>query len=218
MSNHHHQEAGDGFGSDSFLDIVANIVGILIILVMVVGVRVQHFSVQAAAKDDNADALSQARTSVDLLEADLAKLKNGVAAADAAWATRLGDIEAGQADLAALRSRIASDSDRLHSQKTESDLQKKQLLDRQRLLDALKDEARRTGDVKPKTVKVESFPTPISQTVDGTEAHFQLLGGRIAYVPFRELVDKSMKDARGKIRQLRNSPKVTAVVPSACKE
>ena len=36
------------FGSDSFLDVVANIVGILIILVMVVGMRAQNPIVQAS--------------------------------------------------------------------------------------------------------------------------------------------------------------------------
>ena len=33
-------------GQDSFLDIVTNIVGILIILVMVIGARVQHLSIK----------------------------------------------------------------------------------------------------------------------------------------------------------------------------
>ena len=38
--------------------------------------------------------------------------------------------------------------------------------------------------VTPETVKVENYPTPISKTVDGKEVHFQLLGGRLTFVPF----------------------------------
>ena len=36
------RESDAGFGSDSFLDVIANMVGILIILVVVVGIRVKQ--------------------------------------------------------------------------------------------------------------------------------------------------------------------------------
>ena len=42
-------------GHDSFLDIVANIVGILIILVMVIGVRVKHTPVVTSIPNANAE-------------------------------------------------------------------------------------------------------------------------------------------------------------------
>ena len=41
MAGHSTQDA-HAFGSDSFLDVVTNMVGILIVLVMVVGVRIKH--------------------------------------------------------------------------------------------------------------------------------------------------------------------------------
>ena len=48
-------------GHDSFLDIVANIVGILIILVMVVGVRARNAPVQASpVADDVAPLVARA--------------------------------------------------------------------------------------------------------------------------------------------------------------
>ncbi|GAB4149963.1 MAG: hypothetical protein Tsb009_24540 [Planctomycetaceae bacterium] len=46
MSRHKRSELG--FGSDSFLDIIANIVGILIILIVVAGLRVSRASVEVA--------------------------------------------------------------------------------------------------------------------------------------------------------------------------
>ena len=49
----------DGFGSDSFLDVVANIVGILIILVMVAGVRVGKASLEAASRPPDRSAAAR---------------------------------------------------------------------------------------------------------------------------------------------------------------
>lgn len=52
-----HSDNTEGFGSDSFLDIVANIVGILIILIVIVGLRVRNAPVvdpNAAAKAERA--------------------------------------------------------------------------------------------------------------------------------------------------------------------
>src|SRR5262245_43031213 len=45
MARIHNEE--QEFGSESFLDVVANVVGILIILVMVVGMRIQKSSAEA---------------------------------------------------------------------------------------------------------------------------------------------------------------------------
>jgi multidrug efflux pump subunit AcrA (membrane-fusion protein) len=43
--------AESAFGSDSFLDVVANIVGILIILIVIVGVRIKHAAPSAPSQD-----------------------------------------------------------------------------------------------------------------------------------------------------------------------
>jgi hypothetical protein len=58
-------------------------------------------------------------------------------------------------------------------------------------LGRLKDQREQAeGTLAPPTITVESYPTPLGKTVDGKEAHFQLLGGRLTYVPFEALIDR----------------------------
>ncbi|MCR9202328.1 MAG: hypothetical protein NXI04_27110 [Planctomycetaceae bacterium] len=74
------------FGSDSFLDIIANIVGILIILIVIAGMKVAHQSTHAAALTD--DSLPTASsTSIDVLTA--ADLANADRPVDVATASSL---------------------------------------------------------------------------------------------------------------------------------
>jgi hypothetical protein len=63
--------------------------------------------------------------------------------------------------------------------------------------------------VAPETIKIESFPTPLSKTVDGKEAHFQLLGGRIVYVPFEILVDQLKTVVREQAWKMQEQPEIT---------
>ncbi len=51
--------AESAFGSDSFLDVVANIVGILIILIVIVGVRIKHAPPSTKAEDQQQIALKK---------------------------------------------------------------------------------------------------------------------------------------------------------------
>lgn len=53
-----------GFGSDSFLDIIANIVGILIILIVIAGVRVS----QAPVLSKEVDSASPVESESDLVD------------------------------------------------------------------------------------------------------------------------------------------------------
>ena len=91
-------------GQDSFLDIVTNIVGILIILVMVIGARVQHLSVKpdtapppevAALADEAArleDAIVMAES--DLLDLDEQSAQLSLTVADAGTALSLTLVDA----------------------------------------------------------------------------------------------------------------------------
>ena len=65
---------------------------------------------------------------------------------------------------------------------------------------------------KPEPVVVESYPTPISRTVDEHEAHFQLRNGRIAYVPLEPLLKQFKADAERQLYKLRDKAELTDVV------
>ena len=61
-------------GQDSFLDVVANLVGILIILVMVIGVRAKDAMLEAAPVADQEEATAQAESDI----ADTVKIAHEV--------------------------------------------------------------------------------------------------------------------------------------------
>ena len=68
----------EAFGNDSFLDVVANIVGILIILVVVASMRIKHLpsllSPQLQSHDKAVEALAEAQSSMAALEQEVLDL------------------------------------------------------------------------------------------------------------------------------------------------
>jgi chemotaxis protein histidine kinase CheA len=78
MARRRHREEDTPFGSDSFLDVVANIVGILIILIVIVGLRVRY----APAKEDA--SADEAHRQAEIARAEEAKAK---------WETEKSAIE-----------------------------------------------------------------------------------------------------------------------------
>lgn len=217
MRRRHHPrtEAGE-IGSDSFLDVVANIVGILIILVLVVGVRVKNLPAEAltadaepAAPTIDLDAPQQtaARLQTDVLAlaseintvkqtaalafAERNRLADRVAAAQRALEERRQSLGAGE------ESGLALSRERARAQEA--------LARAERELAALESQPTRPTEI-------ESFPTPLSKTVDGQEGHFQVREGRITPIPLDRLLDWFRRDAEQKIWKLRDSSSFTDVV------
>ena len=188
-------------GQDSFLDVVTNIVGILIILVMVVGGRVQHILLSAApqarakaaevereieergraaalAESEVADLAEQART-VTTAAAFAAEsrvaLATAVAAAKVELAKRKGSADKDRivaAEAAARRKELAAEIERCTL------------------------EADGIAHAPATTKEVLAYPTPIARTVTGEELHFQIDQGRIAYIPLVELFELAKTQTR----------------------
>src|SRR4029079_12828444 len=66
---------------------------------------------------------------------------------------------------------------------------------------------------KPKPHVLEHLPTPMARTVFGTEVHFRLLGHRLAYVPWDEMLERLKSDARNHLSKLRDAPRVELSLP-----
>jgi len=187
-------------GQDSFLDVVTNIVGILVILVMLVGGRVQQLVGGGAAADSKAAELSRAigeleATAVTLESEvdDLAAQTQVVAAAAAeAGQARLElatavaavkvDLEEARRTTDAATARAAEAAAR--RQQLEEELQRTQL------------EAEGIAHAAATTREVLAYPTPIGRTVTGEELHFRLAAGRIAYIPLTELFELAKAQTR----------------------
>jgi hypothetical protein len=187
-------EAG---GQDSFLDIVTNIVGILIILVMVIGARVQSLSFNTEDYPPAAE--------VTAIAAEVSRLEDSVVSSESELVEL--DEEAGQlaatvADAGTARIHLATAVSAaargIESRKQVVDQQKVAAAEaaakRKRLESEIEQcnlEAEGIAHAPQVTEKLLAYPTPIGRTVTGDEMHFQIAGGRVSYIPLTELFEEA---------------------------
>ncbi|NBV44821.1 MAG: hypothetical protein EBR86_04090 [Planctomycetia bacterium] len=187
-------------GQDSFLDVVTNIVGILVILVMLVGGRVQQLVGGGAAADSKAAELSRA---IGELEATAVTLESEVD--DLAAQTQVvaaAAAEAGQARLE-LATAVAAVKVDLEEARRTTDAATARAAEAAARRQQLDEELQRTqleaeglSHAAATTQEVLAYPTPIGRTVTGEEIHFRLAAGRIAYIPLTELFELAKAQTR----------------------
>jgi hypothetical protein len=197
---------------DSFLDVVTNIVGILIILVMVIGARVHTLSLSSEASASPAVAVSmeelaslaQQATSVEHEIAELeAQFVTLAAAANDAALGRM-QLATAVAALEVERDARRASVDEETAVAAEHRARKEQL---KADITAAEDEAKAIAYDEAEAEEVLAYPTPIGRTVNGDELHFQLSGGHIAYIPLEELFGMARTRAQrhtGSLEQLTN--------------
>jgi hypothetical protein len=211
-----HTAPTEGFGSDSFLDIVCNMVGIIILLVLVVGLRVKNTSISLTADA----AAAETTTPQAQPPADLQSLEQQLKGAQLALTGVEQNQEALEQHLLATRQAARAKEEETRqlnaqlaqTQQWQTELQNA-LLAKQQQLRSLAMAVQSVQGARPaKTVQVEAYPAPVSRTVEGSEAHFQVLGDRVVHVPFAALVNKFKADARAKVQASPSSAQIEAVV------
>jgi hypothetical protein len=188
----------DSEGINSFLDVISNFVGILIILVMVVGERAKNYPPDLLPQSPASAELESARARAASLESESRDLERQRAIVDGELSTRTAERDRLSTVVAAIERGVSTRRAALDEQSRRRwDVDRQLAVERDELarLDAQRQAAETTA--VPETIKIESYPTPISKTVDGKEAHFQLLGGRLVFIPFDILVDQ----LRGAVRE-----------------
>ena len=184
---------------DSFLDIVTNVVGILIILVMIAGVKAQN-----APPPQNED-LTETLHKIDEGERQL------VEKTEAAATTRMTIEELGEQTeilqeqtlaqaqqhavlfdlMTSVRAGIEVEAEQKDQMLKDVLELKRQLLEQDAKLEQLDKTKNWMLAHRPQATVIENMPTPIGRTVDSDkEIHFRLKGGRVAFVPFSELWSK----------------------------
>jgi hypothetical protein len=204
-------------GQDSFLDIVANLVGILIILIMVIGARATNAMVEATpdgvAEDETVKIdLEGARAAAEAVEADVHKV-------DAKIKRELLEIEYRRRERDKFLQSVTIAEQAMEQQRKQlGQKQQEQLAMRSELLAArgaledLKHSRIALENALPQQNVIEHLPTPMAKTVFGRELHFRLLGGRLAYVPWDELVERMKADAPQRAWKLKSADRITEVV------
>jgi len=208
-------DAAESFGSDSFLDIIANMVGILIILVMVVGLRVKN-AVEVTAPvvetNHNAQAEKMAAQAAGL-EQDSLKLVDN-AKQLAALASQKYD-ERGELALLVKAKEAAVDEEKakLTSGTREAfDVQQAYLIEQSKLSQLEAEINALVYAPQKDVIKIKTYPTPISRAVSGREVHFQIKGGRITLVPLDQLVDELKRQMPSQVSKLRDRTEITETV------
>lgn len=199
-------EATDGFGSDSFLDIVANMVGILIILVMATGLRIKH------AADETNDEPPAPVVELTSLEAEARSLERDVPAVyekarELNESARVRGEERDALALAVVAKQKLLDDERTKlaaGDREAFDLARTAETERVRLAGLEHDLAAAAAEPERESIKVKTYPTPLSRTVHGREAHFQIKDNRIAYVPLDELAELVKREIQHKVYRVRD--------------
>ena len=197
-------------GHESFLDVVTNIVCILIILVMIVGQRAHDMVVaEPLLRPARPKRRSMPSNRPMALEQDVNHLTREIATVRQTAAARFAERDRLSTILAAAEHELAQRRAALDDKtRHKYDLDRDKAL-AQADLDRLERELKQLASSAETTVKIESFPTPISKVVDEKEAHFQLRRGRIAYVPFTEFAGKFRSLYEEKAHKLRDTDEIT---------
>jgi hypothetical protein len=185
-------------GEDSFLDTIANLVGILIILVVIVGSKSY-----ATAK---VEAEVKLRERVDQLETPVAKAKQ----LDRDLQSQHEELRKYEIEIAyrdaermaivdrvTISERMAEEElkniDDTSRVQIEADLEMSEL--QKRLADLLKQQ----GDlqsIEPTTAVLQHLPTPMAKTVFGRELHVMIRGGGVSVIPWERLIESLKSEAR----------------------
>jgi hypothetical protein len=205
-------------GHDSFLDVVTNMVGILIVLVMVVGMRIKNAPVALTPDKQTLDghaALEKDQAVERSLRQEVMDTTRQIQTVAEQAMRRGAERDLLATTVAAAEYEIRAQRDRLDAGAKEEFDAARELADARRKLQRIEQaqEAARQRPAEPEIVR--SYPTPLAKTVVGDEAHFQLHGGIVAHVPVEKLILAARSDAQAKADKLfgqQRLPEFTATV------
>ncbi|MFK8111551.1 MAG: hypothetical protein AB8B91_05100 [Rubripirellula sp.] len=197
-------------GHDAFLDIVANLVGILIILVVVLGTQSTAVieEMKDRAEQEQIEKQDQPTYATDEQLAELGQHSMRAAAAQAdsnRFETMVkrydAEIKASQQQRGALMDLLAQAELAWNEKKQELDEEATRAAALQTQLEiaesefaALEGERKRLESQPSAVVAVEHLPTPMAKTVFGDELHFRLKDNRLSLVPIDKLVSEIRRD------------------------
>jgi len=214
----HKQDQAEAPGQDSFLDVVANLVGMLIILQMVVGAQTKRGAIAREEARLNAAPLAQpdidvagAQAAAASVEQSIGELQQRIGRQNFEVAFREQERNKVQLLVTIAEQRLAEHRNQLGaSEQARYDLQEQLALARGELARLSQNQAVLT---RQSPAVLQHLPTPMAKTVFGTEIHFRLLGGRLAYVPWDEMLEKLKADAPGHVHKLRDAPRAEMSLP-----
>ncbi len=200
-----HSTETEAVNADSFLDIVASVVCIMLIMVVMVGMRIRNTPIDPLLSTEAAQALAALETAVAeerSLRNEMTQILRDIRSLEEETAIRALERNTLAIGVAALERELDQRRAEMDAQTQARFDAAKQLAEAQRRLDELRERRQRLAAARPEPVIVESYPTPLSRPVEDEELHFHLRQGRVAHVPIEKLVRMARDDARRKADQL----------------
>ncbi len=207
-------------GQDSFLDIVANLVGILIILVVIVSAQAKSSRLEANDNEslvkeieDHKVQLKNTRRLVEKVTADNYQLENDIRNEKNSTKLLADERHAKLMQMELVKQEIER---RTKDWSSDQQANFENQIKLERLRDQLTGVQRKikTWDRAEVTriEKIQHFPTPIAKTVFTEEVHFRLQEGKISFVPIERLVDQMKSEWKVVAQKLQNTDRVTSMV------
>jgi hypothetical protein len=216
MIRRRRREREIAFSFDSFLDVVANVVGIIIRLILVVWVGAHSYTgLQPASSDTTAsEPKAELSVSADPLQPELEQHRRELAQAQNRLLHQLRQLQelpkkeiAPVEELAAHRQRLDQEAAAL--QRAEADREK--IVQMATLSgDELRQRSKHlTEEIKaleklPPLKKTYRYKTPVSQPVQSEELLFECQNGRITFIDIGTLLREIRGDVKAKGEELRD--------------
>ena len=200
-------------GQDSFLDIVANLVGILIILVVLVGAQAQSSWTQDAPNTDHEETLESLQQELVQTAKDAKSRQMENDEIERKIANQASIVDRLQKQRHSMMVEMMLVKDELKKRNSERSEAEQARLAIKAKLDAVKYELASTQkniaaipSRSPTEIEeIEHYPTPIAKTVFSDEVHFQLLAGRMTFVPMDALIERMKSEWKVKAEKLQRS-------------
>lgn len=209
---------------DSFLDVVANVVGVLIIMVMIVGAQASRQVISTSADSAQAEVpvvTPPTKASVDtdtlrdqLEQVNLEMRESQNRLQDSLKRITLISHEAQAYDdrrveLAMHRATLQADLERRKNMLAAEDQQEfevqRQILESKLDLEKLTQEQMSLLSAPETVEEIECVPTPLARTIEDRAIHLRLSKGLVSVVPLEELLDMVRSDLEGLRQRLQQS-------------
>lgn len=206
-------------GQDSFLDIVANLVGVLIILLVVVGAQagaawnVVKPDPKSTSQLDSLQAeVKHARQLEHKVRLDNHELEQKIRVEEQLTKQRKAARDEMLVKLQLVQKQLDDRRDQLDEQLRKRLMDEAAIASLQLKLSGLKKQTTNVEAVYQAPEIIDHYPTPIAKTVFRDEVHFRLSGGKLSLVPLEKLTDLMQTDWDIKQEKLKKSPTIVETV------
>ena len=188
-----HTDEHISVGEDSFLDTTANLVGIMIILVVLVGSKTtseahehgKRMAEQVEQQHRLAEPVQRAQALQQAIVDQAMQLQEYTM-----------ETEYRRSERDRLLEQVAVARDRISTELNSTDSSQRQSIEKQQKLEQLQSQLTKTHELlgaaderKRPQVVLEHLPTPMAKTVFGKEMHIRLQRGQITLVPWDQLIE-----------------------------